>query len=232
MHRLIRSATTAAVTTPTGPIATNEAPQADGGYDAVRGNDTIQYTPIETPEPVQPPSWLKDVEEFLSNVFTPVAELFGASWPVFKWVLIAGAALLLLYILWKLLAPILDLRANQSPEIEEEWVPQQSDAIALLEDADRLAAEGQYDAATHLLLQRSVGQIASARPEWVEPASTARELAALPALPEAARIAFGTIASRVENSIFALKTLGKDDWQAARSAYADFALQSLRGKTR
>lgn len=217
---------------PTGPIATDEAPQTDGSYDAVRGDDTIQYAPIETPEPVQPPSWLKDVEEFLSAIFTPVADLFGASWPIFKWVLIAGAAALLLYILWKLLAPILDLQASQPSEIEEEWVPQQSDALALLSDADRLAAEGRYDAATHLLLQRSVGQIASARPEWVEPSSTARELAALPALPEAARIAFGTIASRVENSIFALKTLSEADWQAARSAYADFALQSLRGSSR
>ncbi len=90
--------------------------------------------------------------------------------------------------------------------------------------ADRLAAEGRFDEATHLLLQRSVGQIAAARPDLVEPATTARELAAMGALPDAARTAFGTIAGRVERSLFALRALGADDWQAARAAYADFAL--------
>ena len=94
----------------------------------------------------------------------------------------------------------------------------------MLDDADRLAAEGRFDEATHLLLQRSVGQIAAARPEWLEPSSTAREIAALPALPEPARHAFGVIAERVERSLFALRRLGPDDWQAARAAYADFAL--------
>ena len=65
---------------------------------------------------------------------------------------------------------------------------------------DALAAQGRYDAATHLLLKRSVGQIAAARPGLVEPATTARELAALGALPDAARAAFGIIAVRVERS--------------------------------
>jgi len=32
------------------------------------------------------------------------------------------------------------------------------------------------------------------------------------------------IAERVERSLFALRRLGADDWQAARAAYADFAL--------
>ena len=54
--------------------------------------------------------------------------------------------------------------------------------------------------------------------------STAREISALPALPEAARKAFGTIAERVERSLFALRTLSADDWHAARTAYAEFAL--------
>ena len=47
------------------------------------------------------------------------------------------------------------------------------------------------------------------------------------ALPDAARSAFATIAGRVESSLFALRTLGAEDWQAARAAYADFALARL-----
>jgi hypothetical protein len=110
---------------------------------------------------------------------------------------------------------------------EEEWQPEHAATLALLEDADRLAAEGRFDEATRLLLQRSVGQMAAARPDWVEPSSTARELAALPALPEAARTAFRVIAEQVERSLFALRALERSDWEAARAAYADFALARL-----
>ena len=65
------------------------------------------------------------------------------------------------------------------------------------------------------------------RPDWVEPSSTARELAALPALPDGARTAFRIIAERVERSLFALRALDRADWEAARAAYADFALARL-----
>jgi hypothetical protein len=153
--------------------------------------------------------------------------MFGSSWPIVKWVLVAAAVAFALILLWKLLAPVLDLKRSATVDSEDDWVPDEEDAIALLDDADRLANEGRYDEATHLLLQRSVGQIAAVRPDWVEPSSTARELATLPALPAAAQTAFGTIAERVERSLFALKRLGVDDWQAARAAYADFALQRL-----
>ena len=211
------------------------------GYDAVRGDGAIQYAPIELPEvkPQQPPSWMRDffewlgdvlrpVGEFLAGIFRPIGELIGLSWPVTKWILIAAGAALLLFFLWKLLAPVFERRSKEGYESQEyEWVPQREEALALLEDADRLAAEGRFDEATHLLLMRSVNQIATARPDWVEPSSTARELAALPALPDAARSAFGTIAERVERSLFALRRLGADDWHVAREAYATFALQHL-----
>jgi hypothetical protein len=146
-----------------------------------------------------------------------------------QWILIGLLVAGALWFLWKLLAPALRPRVRADDAEEIEWVPQREEALALLEDADRLAAEGRYDEATHLLLKRSVHQIASARPDWVEPSSTARELAALPALPDAARMAFGTIATRVERSLFALRSLGAEDWQAAREAYAAFALQRLAG---
>jgi hypothetical protein len=108
-----------------------------------------------------------------------------------------------------------------------DWSPDRADALALLEEADQLAGEGQFGAAVHLLLLRSVGQIGAARPEWLVPASTARDIAALPGLPERARNAFAVMAGRVERSLFARRTLAMDDWQAARGAYADFALEKL-----
>lgn len=213
-----------------GDIAERGAEAAETGWDAVRADDTIQFTPIDLPERQEPPGWLTALFEALGDLLAPIGRALGMSWPVFKWVLLGIGVLLAGYLLWRLLAPVFD-RTRRAAAEEPEWVPDRAEALALLEDADRLAAEGRYDEATHLLLQRSVGQIAAARPDWVEPSSTARELAALAALPEAARTAFTAIAERVERSLFALRSLGAEDWQAARDAYAEFALQRLPSRT-
>jgi hypothetical protein len=214
------------VTTGAGDQSGGSAAAAGDGWRTVRADGTIQYEPVTAPPPPQPPQWLERFLRWLSELLEPVGRFFGSSWPVVKWVLIAVAVAGVLFLLWRLIEPLLD-HAPKGETEETGWTPQRDAALALLEDADRLADEGRFDEATHLLLQRSVGQIAAARPDWVEPSSTARELAALPALPESARSAFGTIAERVERSLFALRSLGEDDWQAARDAYAEFALQQL-----
>lgn len=220
------------MTTGSGQIGDGEGDTSEGGWEAVRADESIQFSPIKTPDRPEPPGWLEDIFRWLGEVFEPVGRLFGSSWPVVKWMLLAAAAAMLIYLLWKLLAPALNLHRGSKNTEPEEWVPAEREALALLDEADQLAASGRYDEATHLLLKRSVGQIAEARPDWVEPSSTARELAVLPALPAAARTAFGTIADRVERSLFALKRLGADDWVAARAAYAEFALQRLSGDNR
>ncbi|MCB2086612.1 MAG: hypothetical protein H6920_10700 [Sphingomonadaceae bacterium] len=221
----------------TGQGATTEVATSDESWDAVHGNDAIQFSPIKKtpiPEQVPPeprePGWLERFFEWLGDLLSPIGKLFGASWPVVQWIMIGLAVAMLLYLLYRLLEPVLEFRIKKDAEVEEEWVPEREEALALLDDADRLAQEGRYDEATHLLLKRSVGQISAARPEWVEPSSTARELAALPALPEAARNTFSVIAERVERSLFALRPLVLEDWEAARAAYAEFALQKLTGR--
>ena len=205
--------------------------EAGEAWEAVRADEAIQFAPVEVapPEPRAPPGWLDAFFEWLGELLEPLGQALGLSWPVFKWVLLAigiGAALLLM---WRMLAPALGWRPRrgEAGDDEESWTPDTGAALALLEDADRLAAEGRYDEATHLLLQRSIGQIAEVRPDLVEPASTARELAALGALTDSARTAFGTISTRVERSLFALRSLDSEDWHAARSAYAEFALAPL-----
>jgi hypothetical protein len=167
--------------------------------------------------------WLDSV---LSRLFGPIGEWLGASWPVVRIVLIALAAAATAAMLWFwLIRPLRGARRRRTGPADAEWAPDRKAAAALLADADRLAGEGRFAEATHLLLQRSVHQIAESRPEWLHPASTAREIAALPMLPEPARHAFGVIAGRVERSLYALRALDAADWQAARGAYADFALQ-------
>jgi hypothetical protein len=206
-----------------GAVATRDAVSE---WKAVRAASDIQYTPLPPikVEPPKVPEWLRLIGKALEAIFEPVGRLLGMSWPVFQYVLIGLAVLLALFVLWRLLAPLTDKWRNRlEPAEEEVWTPGRAEAAALLEDADRLAAEGRFGEAAHLLLQRSVRQISDARPDWLIPASTAREIALLPALPEGGRRAFATIAERVERCLFAQRDLDAQDWAVARGAYADFA---------
>ncbi len=206
-----------------GAQITEAASAADAARDwqAMRADAAIQYAPLPPVKPPQPPAWLGSLGEWLQAIFGPLGQVFAT---LFFVVL----ALVVIFLLWRLYQRLRDVRlARQAPEAE--WAPERAAAVALLEEADRLAAEGRFAEAVHLLLQRSVGHITETRPDWLIPASTAREIAAFPMLPERARQAFGAIAARVERSLFALRDLDAGDWTAARSAYADFALADLSG---
>ncbi len=197
----------------------------------MRTSSDIQFAPLPPIQPPQTPDWLRLLGEWLRWLFEPVGRALGLSWPVLEKIFIALALLGVLLLLWRLVVqPLLRRRRKPGAPIADAWAPGRAHAAALLEDADRLAAEGRFGEAAHLLLQRSVYHIAVARPAWLHPASTAREIAALPLLSERARAAFAVIAARVERSLFALRELDAGDWQAARGAYADFALQEFRGK--
>ena len=208
-------------------------PAANGDFlrdwQAVRGDDSIQYAPLPEPEEPETPEWLERFLDWLGDVFSPVGEALatamgaiGLSWPVLQWVLLALAVLGVGVLVFRFVQPYRHRAPEPTPEAE--WAPDPHAALDLIAEADRLAAEGRFDAATHLLLQRSVGQIAELRPDLLRPSSTAREIAALPVLSDAAREAFAAIATRVERSLFALRRLDQADWQAARAAYSRFAL--------
>lgn len=230
--------TAAAAQAPSDSLA-NSGGSPPAGWEQLRADGNIQFAPVTIPDTPPPePSWLsQQIDAFfkwLGEVLAPVGDALGASWWWLQWVLPAIVALLALVLIIRLIDPAL-LRFRRKgkgvagPTREETWRPDAASSLALLEDADRLAAEGRFDEATHLLLKRSVAQISAARPDWVEPSSTARELAALPALPGPARDAFGVIATRVEASLFALRRLDRADWEAARAAYAEFALTRFDG---
>ena len=208
-------------------------PAANGDFlrdwQAVRGDDSIQYAPLPEPEEPETPEWLERFLDWLGDVFSPVGDALatamgaiGLSWPVLQWVLLALAVLGVGVLVFRFVQPYRHRAPEPTPQ--PEWAPDRHAALDLIAEADRLAAEGRFDAATHLLLQRSVGQIAELRPDLLRPSSTAREIAALPVLSDAAREAFAAIATRVERSLFALRRLDQADWQAARAADSRFAL--------
>ena len=196
----------------------------------MREASDIQFAPVQPKPPPETPDWLQRFGEWLRDLLEPLGRALGMSWPTIQYVLIGLGVLLALIVVWFLLAPLVERwRLRQKGAPAEEWTPDRDAAAALLSDADRLAREGRYEEAVHLLLQRSVADIAVARPDWLLPASTAREIAMFPKLPERARTAFAVMAERVERSLFALRRLDAADWSAARGAYAQFALAELPG---
>lgn len=213
-----------------GVIAGSETIARDSAaWDSLRADSSIQFAPVPPPPPQVTPDWLLAVGRFLERLLRPLGELMGMDWRWVMWTLIALAGIGGLWLGWTLvIAPWLARRKVASAIAAPEWSPDRAAALALLEDAERLAAEGRYGEAAHMLLLRSVGQIGEVRPGWLSPASTSREIGVLQGLPERARAAFATIAQVVERSLFAMRGAGETDWRRAREAYSDFALADLR----
>lgn len=193
----------------------------------MHADPSIQFAPLPPVAPPPPASGPSALEQALRALFEPIGMALGLHWEAVRWLLLAVVVLAVLYAAGRLALPLIERRRARAAHPPEEWTPRADEAAALLDDADRLAATGRFDEATHLLLVRSVQHIAAARPGSVQTASTAREIARLPGLSDGARSTFGLIAARVERSLFARRPLAADDWQAAREAYACFALERL-----
>lgn len=227
---------TAAAATPSSGSPIEPAGSPPAGWEDLRSDADVQFAPVTIPETPPPkPGWLSQLLDrlfgWLGDVLAPLGQALAGSWWWLQWAIAALVAVFAVVLLFRLIDPAWFRRRRGAlggaTGDENAWRPDTALSLALLEDADRLAAEGRFDEATRLLLQRSVSHISAVRPDWVEPSTTARELAALPALPGAARAAFGVIAVRVEASLFALRALDRTDWDAARAAYAEFALARL-----
>ncbi len=216
------------------------AKTGEAAWRAARSMSDIQYSPVPKVQvkPIDWPDWLEAIgrffgkglsalADFLGGLIGPLGRLLGQSWSAVEILLIALGVAGACWIAWMLLWP---LWRDRKPKVAapESWAPAREAALALLEDADRLAGEGRFGEAAHLLLQRSVHHIASARPDWLTPSSTAREIGAIGELPWKAKQAFAVIAREVERSLFAMRGLTAEDWAKARGAYAEFALADLK----
>ena len=170
-------------------------------------------------DPPQTPGWLRWIGETLQFLA-----------PVLKWVFWIGLALLVGLILYAIAREILRLRKHAAkpdkpvPPVEADWRPDVQAARDLLAEADVLAARGQYADAAHLLLLRSVQDIEKRQPRALRVSLTAREIARLKALPEAARPAFERIGRVVERSLFGGAAVDAQDFADCRQAYEAFAL--------
>lgn len=169
--------------------------------------------------PPKVPEWLRYV-----------GKLLDAIGPYLKWVFWAALALLAALILYAIVRELLRIWAPAPRAVkplvvtEAGWRPDAADARDLLAAADELAARGLFVEAAHLILLRSVQDIEKRRPRAVKISLTAREIAVLPAIPEAARPAFVGIARLVERGLFGGRPVDAADFAECRAAYEAFAL--------
>lgn len=181
---------------------------------------SVQWTFSEAPAPPNLPHWLISLGRL-------IAVLVKAALPVLKvlvWVGLGLALILILYLILSEVAGVRLFRRRQSQRpARVDWRPDRVVALALMEDADRLAAVGRFDEAVRLLLHRGVQDIESRRPRLVRPALTARDICALPGLPPAAQTAFAQMAQIVEASAFAGHAAEADGFARCRQAYEAFA---------
>lgn len=213
-------------------------PQLPEAWDALRKDETVQFDLTEVePEP-EPPEWLRSLGEWVSDTFRPVGgwlEWLTSFMPdapyarIFLWtvlVLILAALIWLIVRRWRSGEWRLPRwwRRNRGQAEVEEWVPDAEPARQWLREADELAARGEYAAAAHHLLLRSIEDIQWRRPRLVQPALTSRNLAATEEIPPPARAIFARIVATVERSLFGGRSVSADEWQEARAAYTDFAL--------
>ena len=183
---------------------------------------SIQFSFDAPPPPAPPPSWLIDL-------FRAIGKVLHLTGPVAAWVLwgllAVGVLAILVLVGREFLQPIASRAAKSPANLRgaDDWRPTPARATALLEDADRLAAEGRYAEAAHLLLIRSVEDAEGRRPGLIAPSFTSRDIARLPDMPPEPRRAFGRIAEVVERAVFAKRPIVAADWALCREAYTGFA---------
>ncbi|HEX7693353.1 MAG TPA: DUF4129 domain-containing protein [Sphingomonas sp.] len=213
-------------------------------HDALRADPAIQFTLAPPAPPPAPPAWLEGLAHFfrwLGHLLSPIGRFlawltsFMPAAPYARILLWGVILVALAFLVWLIVERIrygqwrvARRRSRKATPVEidaeEEWQPDAAQGRAWLEEADALAAQGLFAEAVHHLLFRSIEDIRHRRPQAVRPALTSRELAAASAIPAGARDLFASIARHVERSLFGGRPVSADDWQAARSAYAGFAI--------
>ncbi len=180
---------------------------------------SFQFVWSGAPRPTPPPTWLIALLKQIGRLLQAIApEVRIGFWVVLG----AGAVLLAISLVRHFVAPT-PRQARLTPLNLSGLGASPSDAAAKaavrLAEADRLAAEGRYAEAAHLLLLRSVADVESGRPGRIRPSFTSRDIAALPDLGAEPRAAFSLIAGVVERALFGGRLLDAEAWRTCRTAY-------------
>ena len=125
--------------------------------------------------PPDPPSWIEPLLRALSAAAPFVSYIF--------WGCVILTVLVLVYLVGSEILRRLPDRAREKTPAEQqpkpEYRPAPARARALLEEADRLAAQGRYSEAVRVLLHRSIEDLERMFALMIGPGLTSREIAAL-----------------------------------------------------
>ena len=209
-----------------GTSAADTAAAADrvaAAHQALLREPGLQFDFEAAPPPPPLPEWLRAFFRFLSG-FQPVFE-------VLFWAAIAAVAAVILYFAVREVLRYQRSKAGRETGASDvpDWRPPVARARALLSDADKLAAEGRFAEAVHMLLFRSIEDIDAKRPHSVKPALTSRDILDLRGLPAGAREALARLVATVEWSFFGGRPVGAADFSMCRRAYEEFAFPDSWG---
>jgi len=172
-----------------------------------------------------PPKPRSAFSKWFARVIDAIFRVLG---PILKLAFWLGVGALILGVLYLIGRAIYETHyarpAKKTKEDEPDiplYQPAKAQARILLDEVDRLAAEGKYGEAVHTLLFRSIQDIDRNRPNVVRRSLTAREIGNLTVLTPQSRQAFSTIAGVSELSHFGGTPIGQSGFDIARKAYAD-----------
>lgn len=137
------------------------------------------------------------------------------------WAVAICGGLVLLYWLLDSLSGFAWPSARRGSEAE----PQAAEARPqrVLDEAERLAAEGRFEDALHALLLHGLGILRHRLGRRVAAALTSREILELSDLPEAGRAALRDLVARVELTYFGERPADAQDYRSCRELFESFA---------
>jgi len=210
---------------PSETIIAHSDDEIERAYRSVKRNEAYQYELAE-PIPRKPPSaFERALGKFFNAIFSFLAPLLE----LIFWIGLGALAVGALYLIGLAVYETRFAKPTQSKKEEAEiplYQPAEAQARILLDEVDRLAAEGRYGEAVHTLLFRSIQDIDRNRPNVVRRSLTAREIGSLSVLTVEARTAFSTIAGVSELAHFGGVSVNKTGFETARNAYADLTGQT------
>lgn len=205
-------------------VAASSDEEIRAAVETVLENDRFQ---TELPNDVEPeeavvedgPGWSFDLPDGLLDLAR-----------ILMWLLVgAGALLLVIFIINELSSFRLRPRGTAVQPGEADLPsgggasPEAGTGLSL-DAADRLAREGRYAEALHMLLLDCIAQLRRLRFDAViAPSLTSREVARRLSLPEKSAHALSAIVSAVELSHFGGRAAGEDDYRRCRDNYLQIA---------
>lgn len=179
------------------------------------------------PEPPDMPNWLEAIFKFIGTIFEALSGILG----VIFWVVLASIIAYILFCIGRAfyerrnqIAEMLSKKETAEEELRNvDFRPDETVAKNFLEEADQLAAAGQFGKAIRLLLQSAIGDIQNHIQKRIGIALTAREVGGLGSMPDISRQALHSIIAAVERNVFAEQSVDENDFQTARKDYERFA---------